>query len=220
LRCRLELRKKERLEWAYKPGFVVNGHFSGTTIARRLVEPTVRRPARSQPTREFFTGRTGPRRDDFRHHVLLPAWFCFGRGLPSQTGHPACWCALTAPFHPYLLGNIKFPRSAVCFLLHCPCPRGRWELPITLSCEARTFLCRVSVKTPTESTAAAQPTPVISHSTLISVTWRGVEVVLKGIPSQVFYASGASRNEFPTEIRWQFILESRVNCPGQLNHLH
>jgi len=32
---------------------------------------------------------------------LLPAWPCTQWGLPSQTGHPACWCALTAPFHPY-----------------------------------------------------------------------------------------------------------------------
>ena len=70
--------KKERLEWAYKPGFVVNGHFSGTTIARRLVEPTVRRPVRSQPTREFFTGRTGPRRDDFRRPCFSLLGFASG----------------------------------------------------------------------------------------------------------------------------------------------
>ena len=28
-------------------------------------------------------------------------WPCFGWGLPSHPGHPGCWCALTAPFHPY-----------------------------------------------------------------------------------------------------------------------
>src|SRR6516165_7539920 len=28
-------------------------------------------------------------------------WPCFGWGLPSHSGHPECWCALTAPFHPY-----------------------------------------------------------------------------------------------------------------------
>lgn len=28
----------------------------------------------------------------------------------------------------------------VCFLLHFPWPHGRWALPITLSCGARTFL--------------------------------------------------------------------------------
>jgi hypothetical protein len=31
-------------------------------------------------------------------------------------------------------------REAVCFLLHFPWPRGRWALPITASCGARTFL--------------------------------------------------------------------------------
>ena len=30
--------------------------------------------------------------------------------------------------------------SAVCFLLHWPDPRGRWVLPTTVSCGARTFL--------------------------------------------------------------------------------
>ena len=30
--------------------------------------------------------------------------------------------------------------KAVCFLWHCPWPRGRWALPTTLSFEARTFL--------------------------------------------------------------------------------
>ena len=29
---------------------------------------------------------------------------------------------------------------AVCFLLHFPWPHGRWALPITMSCGARTFL--------------------------------------------------------------------------------
>jgi hypothetical protein len=33
--------------------------------------------------------------------VVLPVWSCSRWGLPSQSGHPVCWCALTAPFHPY-----------------------------------------------------------------------------------------------------------------------
>src|ERR1700730_18854291 len=32
---------------------------------------------------------------------LRHSWPCFGWGLPSHPGHPGCWCALTAPFHPY-----------------------------------------------------------------------------------------------------------------------
>ena len=31
-------------------------------------------------------------------------------------------------------------RSAVCFLLHFPGPRGRWALPTIVFCGARTFL--------------------------------------------------------------------------------
>jgi len=46
--------------------------------------------------------------------LMLPVWPCTGWGLPSQASHPACWCALTAPFHPYP------PRRAVYFLLHFP----------------------------------------------------------------------------------------------------
>jgi hypothetical protein len=33
-------------------------------------------------------------------------------------------------------------RTAVCFLWHCPGPCGRWVLPTTASCGARTFLAR------------------------------------------------------------------------------
>ena len=32
-------------------------------------------------------------------YALLP---CSRWGLPSQASHLTCWCALTAPFHPYL----------------------------------------------------------------------------------------------------------------------
>jgi len=30
-----------------------------------------------------------------------PIWPCTGRGLPSPSGHPDGWWALTPPFHPY-----------------------------------------------------------------------------------------------------------------------
>jgi len=33
---------------------------------------------------------------------LPHSWPCSQWGLPSHLGHPRCWCALTAPFHPYL----------------------------------------------------------------------------------------------------------------------
>jgi len=57
-----------------------------------------------------------------------PIWSLSEWGLPSQSGHPVCWCALTAPFHPY-----PHPRmQAVYFLLHFPYSYERWELPTTL----------------------------------------------------------------------------------------
>ena len=37
-----------------------------------------------------------------------PAWPCSGWGLPSRPGHPGRWCALTAPFHPYLCCEANF----------------------------------------------------------------------------------------------------------------
>ena len=51
---------------------------------------------------------------------ISPAWPCSGWGLPSRTGHPARWCALTAPFHPYLC---RLRPSAVCSLWHFPSGR-------------------------------------------------------------------------------------------------
>ena len=47
--------------------------------------------------------RIGPIREESRRILKRPAWSCSRWGLPSRTGHPVRWCALTAPFHPYLL---------------------------------------------------------------------------------------------------------------------
>ena len=66
-------------------------------------------------------------------------WPCFGWGLPSHPGHPGCWCALTAPFHPYHPAP-NFGVVAVCFLWHCPASHLGLPLAITLLCEVRTFL--------------------------------------------------------------------------------
>ena len=75
-----------------------------------------------------------------------PIWPCSQWGLPCQSGYPKLRCALTAPFHPYrypLTLSCRGERDigpAVFFLWHFPCPHGRWVLPITVSCGARTFL--------------------------------------------------------------------------------
>ena len=81
---------------------------------------------------------------------LRPSWPCFGWGLPSHSGHPECWCALTAPFHPYHPPE----RVAVCSLWHFPASRLGLPLAITLLCEVRTFLESQSRLGP----AAARPT--------------------------------------------------------------
>ncbi len=70
-----------------------------------------------------------------------PAWPCSRWGLPSRPGHPGRWCALTAPFHPYLCAGSGDPTpSAVCSLLRCPAGRPDWVLPSTVPCGVRTFL--------------------------------------------------------------------------------
>jgi len=46
-----------------------------------------------------------------------PIWSCFGWSLPCHELLPAARCALTAPFHPYLIRPKRRP-SAVCSLLH------------------------------------------------------------------------------------------------------
>jgi hypothetical protein len=74
-----------------------------------------------------------------------PAWPCSGWGLPSHPGHPGCWCALTAPFHPYLCDRSCDPSpSAVCSLLHFPAGHPDWALPSILPCGVRTFLGRIT----------------------------------------------------------------------------
>ena len=67
--------------------------------------------------------------------VLLPVGFA----LPVLS--PATAVRSYRTFSP-LPAQPPLPEhcEAVCFLWHCPCPRGRWVLPTTVSCGARTFL--------------------------------------------------------------------------------
>ncbi len=62
-----------------------------------------------------------------------PARPCSGWGLPSHPGRPGCWCALTAPFHPYLCGGqtsagrpSRHRRSALCCTFLRVTPTGRY----------------------------------------------------------------------------------------------
>jgi hypothetical protein len=87
-----------------------------------------------QPTRKL--GRTALKR--------FPIWPCTGRGLPSFSSHLENWCALTAPFHPYL--EKKF--QAVYSLLHFPSRHRDSTLWSVLSCGVRTFLLVILFKKP------------------------------------------------------------------------
>ncbi|CAE6776616.1 hypothetical protein R69888_04106 [Paraburkholderia haematera] len=69
----------------------------------------------------------------------LPTWNCSGWRLPCRSALQQPRCALTAPFHPYLIPACAGP-SAVCFLLPCSACRHGWPLAITLPYGVRTFL--------------------------------------------------------------------------------
>jgi len=122
-RCRAPRAKVEIPKWTCKPGSVESGHFSRPAVACRL----------QQPTRKCW--RTGPVRAGRVPApsclVLLPVGFA----VPVPVTRAAVRSYRTFSPLPRLS-----PIEAVCFLWHCPCPRGRWALPTTASCGARTFL--------------------------------------------------------------------------------
>jgi len=72
--------KKIEAEATRKPSSVLGSHLSGEWIA-----PLLKRPTRGKGEQPF----TPPIRS------------CSGWGLPSLSGHPDSWWALTPPFHPY-----------------------------------------------------------------------------------------------------------------------
>ena len=113
-------------------------HPSGHTVAGCLKRPT-RRLGRAA------LGRLRCR-TPLRH-----SWPCFGWGLPSHSGHPECWCALTAPFHPY------HREVAVCFLWHCPASHLGLPLAITPLCEVRTFLVSPPALSPIRPASDPRP---------------------------------------------------------------
>jgi hypothetical protein len=124
-RCGNEKRPKR----ADKPGSVESGHFSRATVTRRL----------KRPTRKDL--RAGPARDgcpSFFLRGLAPGGVCLAK--------PVAWPAGALLPHRFTLTRRPVGdesptfRRAVCFLLHFPGPCGRWALPTTVSCGARTFL--------------------------------------------------------------------------------
>ena len=120
---RKKKRKKSRKP-VYKPGLVdrhkgrPDDHFSRKSITRFL----------QRPTRESITGRTDP----CSLFGLAPSGVYRARPVARPAGE-------LLPRRFTLTARAE-AREAVCFLLHFPWPHGRWVLPITASCGARTFL--------------------------------------------------------------------------------
>jgi len=146
---------QQRPKRADKPGSVGSGHFSRAAVARRL----------KRPTRKIL--RAGPARDGF------PCFFL--RGLaPSGVcrAKPVTWPAGALLPHRFTLTRRPAGKPtchrAVYSLLHCPGPHGRWVLPTTVSCGARTFLCQ-----PREQSRDSQRplSPLRSESIIVSAPW-------------------------------------------------
>ena len=135
-----------------------DGHPSRLAVTRPLLRPTRGGP----PAVRQAAG--GP--------PIPSARPCSGWGLSSRRSHPRRWCALTAPFHPYLFGSEE-PSSAVCSLWHFPAGRPDWVLPSTLPCGVRTFLGRVTLR------ARTRPSGRLATVTIVT---RGCLDALRAVP--------------------------------------
>ena len=119
------MRARERTP---KPGSVLadpkadgGDHLSGTRLAARL----------ERPTRKLRTGRATSL------FGLSPGGVC----RAGDVAAPAVSSYLAvSPLPPEPQEGVPGAREAVCSLWHFPGPRGRWGLPTTSPCGARTFL--------------------------------------------------------------------------------
>lgn len=109
-RCRVERRnEKSHTGIAIAVGYAPGGGRTSRSVSRILSpvrtggRPSIwthrcRVPRAVHPQARASSPRTPAQPHSRRECGLRP---CSGRGLPSRAGHPARWCALTAPFHPY-----------------------------------------------------------------------------------------------------------------------
>jgi hypothetical protein len=103
-------------------------HFSGTTVTRRL----------EQPTRDFPGLSTGSARA-----APLPLLGLAPGGVYHATSVTSRPVRSYRTLSPLPVPAVARWPSAVCFLWHFPAPRGVRALPGTLPCGARTFLGRL-----------------------------------------------------------------------------
>ncbi|MCR3756084.1 MAG: hypothetical protein HNEKOMLI_00869 [Sodalis sp. Psp] len=92
-----ETKIKQVVKLTVKPGSVVDSHSSRLALTRWLKQPT--------------QVQYGP------YLMKTSIWPCSRWSLPCRALLPDARCALTAPFHPYLIPDVLGP-LAVCFLLH------------------------------------------------------------------------------------------------------
>ena len=117
-RCVSMCDRRKAPEGACKPGPVRQP----VSAAGVMVIPLDGRlPGRSSSlTRGLRAGRPSPPLPGARPPIRP----CTGWGLPSRSGHPDRWCALTAPFHPYRAPE-SARRSAFCGTVRGVAPPGR-----------------------------------------------------------------------------------------------
>ena len=140
--------KQKKPERACKPGSVESGHFSRMMVAHHL----------QQPTRTFNGSGRSAAAPSRRNRpasclVLLPVGFTEPNRSPGPLVRSYRTVSPLPPGKVFLRENLS--RSAVCFLWHFPYPRGRWALPTTVPCGARTFLSPALGRA-----ATTQPAPV------------------------------------------------------------
>src|SRR5690606_13046677 len=98
----------------------------GAAVAGGLVSRVLSRvPWRGNARLAIYLGRASPHASSGQPgdvgepgRLSLPIGPCTGWGLPSCLCYQGHWCALTAPFHPYVRRSPTRPACAVCFLLH------------------------------------------------------------------------------------------------------
>ena len=105
------------------------------SLGGRLLDPSSGLPgsrSRAGPARGNDRLNGVSRRIHCSLFDLAPGGVCLARLVTQPAGE-------LLP-HRFTLTAWACAHEAVCFLLHFPWPHGRWALPITMSCGARTFL--------------------------------------------------------------------------------
>jgi hypothetical protein len=105
--------KLKKMESAGKPGSVVDSHSSGSPVTRGLKRPT------REPCGPHVAACT----------ACSPIWSCSGWGFPCRRVLPPARCALTAPFHPYLIPLRGHRRYLLCGTFRRLAPPRRYLAP-------------------------------------------------------------------------------------------